>query len=85
MLMPIVLAALLRLILVTENWLMCAGIYALARAMGGLLYSRELGESALWAGAAFVVSALYFWLLTHMSTPARWWTVAILGFPLFLL
>ena len=84
MLYAFVLAALVKLLIETENPLLCAGIFAilaLATETMSMLYGYSAWYEALLS--LFVVCALaygYFWLLNRIETASLpWWSVLLGG------
>ena len=80
------LAALVKLVLSTQNFWLGSGIYtALALALA-LLFGPGLIAALLVAAVVFALSTLYFWLLVKLEgAELAWWTVCILGFPIVLI
>ena len=77
-------AALVKLLVETENPLLCAGIYAVGGFLLGLIFGSVFGVSIpallLAAVLAFVLAYVYFWLLNRIETLSfPWWTVLAVG------
>ena len=79
----LMLVGLVKLLLVTEKVFLCAGIYAgLALAFGAAI------EGASWsllgfAGPAFLLAAVYFWLLHRLQGSIRLFLlVLVVGLPI---
>ncbi len=73
------LVALIRLLIATDNPLLCAGIYTAVVAGGSLLGGAGPAEAVLSSGLAFLTSGIYFWLLKRFDGSFLWWVIMIAG------
>lgn len=80
----IVIAVLIKLLLATENPLLCAGFAAGFAAVSAGLGVFSGHTTVFWALAAvlltFLCSLAYFWVLDRMKTGSfEWWIVLLAG------
>ena len=75
----IILVALVRLLLVTRQPLLCSGIYAAAGFVMGFFFQQPMQSLLLSTAIGFGLATLYFWLLNRLSG-TLWWVVCMGGF-----
>ena len=77
----LVLVGLIKLLLLTEKPLVCAGIYTgLSLVLAAILCGSLTWEIAGYAGIGFALALLYFWLLNRFQgSIALFLLVAVLG------
>ena len=76
----ILLAALIRLLIASEQPFLCSGIYAAVALVFGLAFGGKFPAVLISASIAFVLASLYFWLLNRLDFGSFvWWLVALLG------
>jgi hypothetical protein len=72
-----VLVALIKLLLATDKPFLCSGLYAGLVFLFGLMYGPV---AALVAGViSFVLSSIYFWLLSKFEGAGLLWWVILIG------
>jgi hypothetical protein len=75
----LILAALIKLLILTEKPMLCAGIYgAVALLFTLFVHGPSLGLIVVGA-VAFALAAIYFWLLQRFQDSALFWVIAVLG------
>jgi hypothetical protein len=75
------LAALVKLALVSDSPLLCAGIYAGSGLALSLLFGAPLGAVVLAAIMGFALASAYFWLLyKFQGSGFLWWVIMVVGF-----
>ena len=75
----LVLVALIKLLIVMDKPIVCAGIYTGIRLIFALLSGKPLLAVLLVSAIAFGLSLLYFWLLSRFRDTGVFWVVMILG------
>ena len=75
----IVLVALIKLLLVTKNPILCAGIYTIVKFLLTLLFGTPFIAVLIGSVIAFILSLIYFWLLNRFRDTGIFWLVLILG------
>lgn len=75
----ILLAALIKVLQVTDNPILCAGIYAVFIFFIALFNSQTFGAIIITSIVAFLSAWLYFWLLSKLEGSFLWWIVLIVG------
>ncbi|MEN6306839.1 MAG: hypothetical protein ABFD91_03710 [Anaerohalosphaeraceae bacterium] len=75
----ILLAALIKLVLVTERPWLCAGLYAAISFVLRLCFGASLGVVLLHTAIVFGLVGLYFWLLDRYSESGLFWLILIVG------
>jgi hypothetical protein len=81
------LAAMIRLLIVIEKPLLCAGIYAACAFSVGAMFRDDITRVAFIAGITFAGAFVYFWILDRLgSSSIVWWVLAVgIGVPLVFL
>ncbi|MDP6525443.1 MAG: hypothetical protein QGH15_14590 [Kiritimatiellia bacterium] len=74
-----VLVALIKILLATENPVLCAGIYAGARFIFAMLFTNPFFEALIGSAIAFGLACLYFWLLDRFKDSGMFWVVLVVG------
>lgn len=74
----IILAALLKILRISESPLFCSSIYAGIALIFGFLFSGSFLAALIGAVIAFALSSLYFWLL-HKTDGVVWWLIMLGG------
>jgi hypothetical protein len=76
----VLLAALVRILLITDNPLLCSGIYTAVVFILSLVGGAPLPAILIVCAIVFGVSFLYFYLLNRFdSGTVIWWVIAIAG------
>ena len=75
----LVLVALIRLLIVMDKPIVCAGIYTGARLIFALLFGNPLLSVLIGSAIVFGLALLYFWLLSRFQDTGVFWVVLILG------
>jgi hypothetical protein len=76
----LLLVALVRVLLATDLPFLCAGIYAGAVLVFGLVLGQPPLSVLLHAAAGLALTCIYYWLLDRLDGhEVAWWLVAILG------
>lgn len=75
----LVLVALIRLLIATDNPLLCAGIYTGVVGVGSFLSGAGPVDALLASGLALLTSGIYFWLLKRFDGSFLWWVIMIAG------
>ncbi len=82
----LLLASLVKLLLNTQNFLLCSGIYAVFVTVLGLVFGIGLLPSLIMGLVVMGASTLYFWLLMKFEDRRLlWWCICILGMPIGML
>ena len=82
----LILAGLIKLLLVSERPLLCAGIYAGLTLFFDFISGAPLRTILLSAGISLVVAWIYFWILNRLAGQGfLWWFVAVCGFAIILI
>jgi len=76
----ITLVGLVKLLLITEKPLWCAGVYAVLTSVWGLAFGWHLMEILLVLPISLGLALLYFWLLCRFQDGVLFWVIMILGF-----
>jgi hypothetical protein len=72
------LVAMIRLLVATENPLLCAGIYGSCALFLGVMVGDDITQVALISSITFAVGLGYFWILNRAgSSSILWWIVAV--------
>lgn len=76
----IILVALIKVLIETENALLCAGLFAGVNALLGLLFGSELIPLAIGTAINFGYTFGWFWLLTRFIDGGLvFWVLVIVG------
>jgi hypothetical protein len=75
----IILAALIRLLIATNNFWLCSGIYATLAAIGALIGGAGILGALISGAVALVLSSVYFWLLNRFEESFLFWIIMIVG------
>ena len=75
----IILVGLLKLLIVTERPILCAGVYSGLRLILGLVFGEELIPDLIASAITFGLALLYFWLLNRFQGSSIFWLVLIVG------
>ncbi len=75
----LILAGLIKLLLITENPFLCAGVYSGLRFLIALIFGYPLLPTLIASAISFALALLYFWLLNRFQGSAIFWLVLILG------
>ena len=76
----LLLISLVRVLVATDKPFLCAGIYAGAVLMLGLIFSHPFLSVLIQASGSLVLTCIYFWLLDRLEgNEVLWWLVAIIG------
>lgn len=75
----IVLVALLKLLTITENPILCSSIYTGIALFFGLIFGTPITTLAVGVIMAFALSSLYFFLLNRFSDGWQYWVIMICG------
>lgn len=76
----IVLAALIRLLIASDQPFLCSGIYAAGAFFLGLAFGHQFVAVLIGTSISFLLASLYFWLLSRTDgAPTAWWVIAIAG------
>lgn len=73
------LVALVKLLLVVDKPMVCAGMYTGLRLIFALLFGNPLLAVLVSSAIAFALALLYFWLLSRFRDTGLFWVVLILG------
>ncbi|MDT8389321.1 MAG: hypothetical protein RRC34_02310 [Lentisphaeria bacterium] len=73
------LASLIKLLIATNNPLLCAGIYVSLGFVFGLLLGNPLVYVLIATAISFGLAFLYFWLLDRFEDSAIFWVILIAG------
>ena len=75
----LVLVSLIKLLLVTEQPILCAGIYTAIRFIFSLIFGFPFLAVLIGSAIGFGLAFLYFWLLDRFRETGVFWIVLILG------
>lgn len=76
----LILAALIRLLLATENPFLCSGIYAAVGLVFALITGATFVAAIIGAAISLVFATIYFWLLNRFELrTGLFWAIAALG------
>ena len=76
----VILVALIKLVMATQNFLLAAGIYSSLVVVFALLFGVGLIPALIAGSIVAPISALYFWLLVKLEgAEFAWWAVCIIG------
>jgi len=75
----LVLVGLIKLLLVTEKPMLCAGIYTGVAFLFSLLVGKPFLAVLIGSAIGFGLALLYFWLLNRFRDTGIFWVVLILG------
>lgn len=75
----LMLVGLIKLLLVTEKPMLCAGIYAGVAFLFSLLVGNPFLAVLIGSTIGFGLALLYFWLLNRFRDTGIFWVVLILG------
>ncbi len=75
----IILAALIKVLLTSNNPLLCAGIYTAVVFFMGIISGSALMSLLIGCIIAFALSLLYYWLLDRFEDQGFIWWVILLG------
>jgi hypothetical protein len=75
----ILLVGLIRLLMVTDKPLLCAGIYASIALFFGLIMGNHFLIVLIASGISFALASLYFWLLYRVEGGIMWWVILMGG------
>jgi hypothetical protein len=76
----LILAALVRLLIATNNPFMCSGIYAAVGFIFALISGAGFLAAILGGAISFVMATIWFWLLNRFEDrTAIFWFIAALG------
>ena len=73
------LVALIKLLMVMDKPMVCAGIYTGVRLLFALLFGNPFLPVLIGSVIVFGLSLLYFWLLSRFQDSGVFWIVLILG------
>lgn len=79
MIQILMLVALVKLLLATQNPALCAGIYAVVGMLFALLFGHSFLPVIISGGIGFALAFIYFWLLNRFQDTGVFWVVLILG------
>lgn len=74
-----VLVGLVRLLLVTEKYLLCAGIYSAFAFALSLLSDYTLGQRVFIGLFALITSTIYFFILSKIEAKTPAWFIFMIG------
>ena len=75
----ILLAALVKLLIATDQPFLCSGLYTVIKFLIALAFGAQLGSALLFAAIAFVLASIYFWLLDYFDETFWWWIILLGG------
>jgi hypothetical protein len=75
----VILVGLVRLLLATENFLLCAGIYSASACAFALLFDYTLGQRVFLCVFALITSTIYFFILSKIESKTPAWFVFMIG------
>ena len=76
----LLLVGFIRLLLATENPLLCSVLYGILTFLLGLAWGGPILAVLIVAGVRFVMAGLYFWLLNRIDSGSGiWWLIAVGG------
>ena len=75
----IILVGLLKLYIETEKPLLCAGLYGVINGFIRVLVNATAFQILVGACGTFVLSLIYFGLLSRFETGTTWWWVILIG------
>ena len=76
---PVILAALVKLAIMTDRPFLCAGVYIGVKCLFALGLGHSFLSVLILGAIGFALASLYFWLLCKTQESALFWVVAILG------
>jgi hypothetical protein len=76
----ILIVALVRVLMLTDKPLLCSGLYTAVVFLLGMAFGAPMEALLIGAVIAFLLSSLYFWLLSRFEDSGLlWWVILIAG------